>query len=583
MLFLNLVAAVCVRAAAEPAAADMRSMIERYTIDRESLMHRYNIPFSEARDERIKKFYEEWQAKLAAVDFYSLDEANQIDYLLMQNHLQHAERLLSLRQKQFTEMGALLPFSKAILDLAETRWRMQLPQPQQNAEQLTALVKKIGETREAAEAELASSAKPTAQGGSGPALIHVQRTTARRAAQTVGRLREVLKDWFEYYNGYDPLFTWWAAQPYKEADQALEAYAKFLDEKLVGIKPDDKSTIIGDPVGREALLEELRDAMIPYTPEELIALGKREMAWCVEQMKLASREMGYGDDWHKALEVVKEMHVAPGEQPALIRKLALDATEYVEKNELVTVPELAKETWGMRMMTPERQVVNPFFTGGEDISVSFPTNTMTFEQRMMSMRGNNISFARATVFHELIPGHHLQGFMAERYRSYRHVFDTPFWIEGNAFYWEMLFWDMGFAHTPQERVGMLFWRMHRCARVIFSLSFHLGQMTPQQCVDFLVNEVGHERENATAEVRRSFDGSYSPLYQCAYMLGALQFWALRQELVVSGHMTNREFHDAILQENSIPIELLRAALIHQKLDRNFVSQWKFYPAVSSKP
>jgi len=108
-------------------------------------------------------------------------------------------------------------------------------------------------------------------------------------------------------------------------------------------------------------------------------------------------------------------------------------------------------------------------------------------------------------------------------------------------------------------------------------------MTPQQCVDFLVNEVGHERENATAEVRRSFDGSYSPLYQCAYMLGALQFWALRQELVVSGHMTNREFHDAILQENSIPIELLRAALIHQKLDRNFVSQWKFYPAVSSKP
>jgi len=371
MLFLNLVAAVCVRAAAEPAAADMRSMIERYTIDRESLMHRYNIPFSEARDERIKKFYEEWQAKLAAVDFYSLDEANQIDYLLMQNHLQHAERLLSLRQKQFTEMGALLPFSKAILDLAETRWRMQLPQPQQNAEQLTALVKKIGETREAAEAELASSAKPTAQGGSGPALIHVQRTTARRAAQTVGRLREVLKDWFEYYNGYDPLFTWWAAQPYKEADQALEAYAKFLDEKLVGIKPDDKSTIIGDPVGREALLEELRDAMIPYTPEELIALGKREMAWCVEQMKLASREMGYGDDWHKALEVVKEMHVAPGEQPALIRKLALDATEYVEKNELVTVPELAKETWGMRMMTPERQVVNPFLPAAKTSACRF--------------------------------------------------------------------------------------------------------------------------------------------------------------------------------------------------------------------
>jgi uncharacterized protein (DUF885 family) len=38
---------------------------------------------------------------------------------------------------------------------------------------------------------------------------------------------------------------------------------------------------------------------------------------------------------------------------------------------------------------------------------------------MMSMRGNNPSFSRATVFHELIPGHHLQGFMAARYRPYR--------------------------------------------------------------------------------------------------------------------------------------------------------------------
>ena len=51
---------------------------------------------------------------------------------------------------------------------------------------------------------------------------------------------------------------------------------------------------------------------------------------------------------------------------------------------------------------------------------------------------------------------------------------------------------------------MLFWRMHRCARIIFSLSFHLGKMTPQECIDFLVDKVGHERDNATAEVRRSF-------------------------------------------------------------------------------
>jgi hypothetical protein len=57
---------------------------------------------------------------------------------------------------------------------------------------------------------------------------------------------------------------------------------------------------------------------------------------------------------------------------------------------------------------------------------------MTEEQKLMSMRGNNIHFARATVFHEVIPGHFLQLFMADRYRRYRRMFDTPFSVEGWA-------------------------------------------------------------------------------------------------------------------------------------------------------
>ena len=123
---------------------------------------------------------------------------------------------------------------------------------------------------------------------------------------------------------------------------------------------------------------------------------------------------------------------------------------------------------------------------------------------------------------------------------------------------------------------MLFWRMHRCARVIFSLSFHLGKMTPQECIDFLVKRVGHEPENATAEVRRSFAGSDGPLYQAAYLLGGLQLRSLHRELVESGKMTNRAFHDAILKENRIPIEMLRAILTAQKLTRDFTTSWKFY-------
>ncbi len=248
--------------------------------------------------------------------------------------------------------------------------------------------------------------------------------------------------------------------------------------RLPGSKDGDADEpVIGDPIGREALLDALEAEIIPYTPEELIEIANKEFAWCEAEMKKAADDLGCGDDWQKALDLVSTNHVQPGEQPKLIRQLAEEATKFVEDHDLVTVPELCKETWRMEMMSVERQKVNPYFTGGEVISVSFPTDTMTYEDKLMSMRGNNPSFCRATVHHELIPGHHLQGFMADRFNAHRRAFRTPFLVEGWALYWEMLLWDKGFPRIAEDRVGMLFWRTHRCARIIFSLKFHLGQMT----------------------------------------------------------------------------------------------------------
>ena len=125
-------------------------------------------------------------------------------------------------------------------------------------------------------------------------------------------------------------------------------------------------------------------------------------------------------------------------------------------------------------------------------------------------------------------------------------------------------------------MGMLFWRMHRAARIIFSLKFHLGEWTPQQCIDFLVDAVGHERASATGEVRRSFNGSYSPLYQAGYLLGGMQLRALHTELVTSGKMTDRSFHDAVLAAGPMPIEMVRAQLEPDRpLTRTYRSAWRF--------
>lgn len=548
----------------------LRGVIEKYQEDYGILNRFYSAPTSANRMARMKQFYAEWIAVLDKQNFDRLNHDEQIDYLLFKNYLEHEQRELARSVAQIEEMSALVPFAATINNLEDSRRKFETI----DSAKISALLNELNKSIAATQKNLsdAPSAKP-------------KKTVANRAARTVGILRRTLQSWYAFYNGYDPQFTWWNAEPYKAVDSALQNYQNFLYDRLVGVRPDggasasrgnDSQTIIGDPIGREALIQELEFEMIPYTPEELVEIANKEFAWCEAEMKKASREMGYGDDWKKALEAVKNKYVEPGRQPELIRKQAYEAIEFVEKNNLVTVPKIARDGWRMEMMSPERQLVSPFFLGGETILVSYPTNSMAHEQKMMSMRGNNPHFTHAVTHHELIPGHHLQRFMNARFRPYRNLFYTPFSIEGWALYWEFLLWDLNFNKTPEDKVGALFWRMHRCARIIFSLNFHLEKMTPQEAVDFLVERVGHERDNATGEVRRSFDGNYGPLYQMAYMMGGLQFYQLHRDLVDSKKMTNKQFHDRILKEGPISVELVRAILTNQKLTKEYKPNWKFY-------
>lgn len=542
---------------------DLRAIIERYAADLSTLQRYYQVPLSSERIAAHKNFESAWLTALEKLNFDTLPHDAQIDWLLLRNHLRWTLSRLDDEQRRIDETRAVLPFLPKALSLLDARRRIEPMKAQQAAATLHDI-----------DTEIARLSKTIA---TDPGYFKVKRTVAFRALNQINQLKQELKQWHAFYTGYDPLFTWWTADPQKKLDANLDKYAKAVREKLVGLRPDDKDTIIGDPIGREPLLRDLQFEMLAYTPEELIEIANREFAWCERELLKASREMGFGDDWRKAQEQVKNLYVPPGEQTELIRQQVLEAIDFVTKRDLVTVPPYAAQTWRMAMMSPERQRINPFFLGGETIIVSFPTDTMTHEEKLMSMRGNNIHFARAVTHHEVIPGHYLQQYSMARYRPYRRIFNTPFWIEGWALHWEYLLWDLGFARSPEDRMGMLFWRMHRCARIIFSLSFHLEKMTAQECVDFLVNRVGFERENAAGEVRRSFEsGLYPPLYQAAYMLGALQINALHADLVGSGKMTNRAFHDAILQENVMPIELVRAALTKAKLSRDFAPAWRFY-------
>ncbi|MFQ5749393.1 MAG: DUF885 family protein [Planctomycetota bacterium] len=551
-----------------PATTDMAAEVRLFQADHEALSRFYDIRLSSERSLRMKAFLADRAAKLEKIDFDSLDREGKVDFVLLRSHIRHEQKELAHQELRDEESRKLLPFAGTIIRLEEDRRHMKFPDAREAADLVNGIDEAVHVVRESLE-------KKT-EGPDGEETQSVSPVTARRAARALDALRSTFKTWFRQNDGYQPEFGWWVREPYQKAAKDLEDYAGYLRNDLAGIKDEDDDPLIGDPIGREALLDDLEAEMIPYSPEELIAIGEEQFAWCEERMKEASAELGFGDDWHKALAHVKDLYVPPGKQEDLILEQARFVIDFLDKHDLVTIPPLCRETWRLDMLSADRQRFLPFAAyGGQKMLVAYPLERMDHERKLMSMRGNNIHFSRIVTPHELIPGHHLQGFMAARQHTYRRIFSTPFLGEGWALYWEMLLWDLGYARGPEDRIGMLFWRMHRCARILVSLRFHLGEMAPEEMIDFLVERVGHEEDGATAEVRRYISGGYGPLYQCAYMIGGLQLRALHEELVGGGVMDDRGFHDAILRQNSIPVEMIRAALTEAPLSPDYRPNWKF--------
>ena len=516
-----------------------------------------------------------WLARLDAVPFEELRRAEQIDWLLLRGEVEHGLDQLEADLLREAEVAPFVTFAGPLVELLERRSDRVLPElsPEGKArgvaEVLDGAEQAIEQLREAWAAQDEESAETADE------LPELSPSAARRVARQVGRLRSALAGWYGFGAEYDPLFTWWCQEPWADLRSALEGYEDFLESEVGGIDTDDEDLLLGDPIGRDALLAALRHERLAYTPEELIGLAEVELAWCNDRRREAAAAMGHGDDWRAAQEAVRALHVEPGEQAALIVELADEATEWLVSRDLLHVPELTEASWRLNMMSPERQRYTPYFTGGEVVSIAYPTADMDHGDKLQSMRGNNRHFSRATVHHELIPGHHLQGFYAGRWATHRRMFRTPFLVEGWALYWELRLWDLGFQEGPEDELGMLFWRSHRAARILFSLNFHLGLWSPEECIDFLVENVGHDRRNATAEVRRSIQGGYGPLYQAAYLLGGMQLHALHRELVETGEWTELDFHEAILRMNSIPPDLIRADLSGRELTRDLAIDWRF--------
>ncbi len=539
---------------------DMVSFLEIYETDKNDLNRFHSLVLSDFYLERFAEFQEQWQDRMNLIDFKSLEKPEKIDFILLKNYISHELDVVNFKKEENRKIKETFPFVEKILFLEEERRALRQVDPKEAAEILMQVENAIHAKKE----EMVASKEK------------LDPVFANNSSKKLNQLKNNLSSWFNYYHGFEPEFDWWVEEQYKKTNQALSDFSSYLKREIAKQRGEEDDPIIGTPIGREKLLSELNYEMIAYSPEEILEIANNEFKWCEEEMDKVAHDLGF-EDRHDALEYVKNIYVEPGKQDDLVADQMRESLQFLKDQDLVTIPKLAEEFWRLEMINANSQKYFPFaYYSGQSMGVAFSTSEMDHNTKLQSMRGNNMHFSRNVTPHELIPGHHLQSFIAARKNSHRRMFYTPFYVEGWALYWEFRYFDLGWANSPEDKMGMLFWRMHRAARIIVTIKYHLNQMNPEEMIDFLVREVGHERNNAVSEVRRYIDGSYGPLYQCGYMLGGIQIRGLHNSLVVEGGMSERDFHDSVLSQNSIPIEMVRASLSEVNLDKEYIPKWRFY-------
>lgn len=164
----------------------------------------------------------------------------------------------------------------------------------------------------------------------------------------------------------------------------------------------------------------------------------------------------------------------------------------------------------------------------------------------------------ALSFHEAVPGHHLQ-FAIQMELSenpaFRRFIDMTAFIEGWALYAERLGLEVGFYTDPFSNFGRLIFEMWRACRLVVDTGMHALGWTRQQAIDYLEANTALSHLNIVNEIDRYIAW---PGQALAYKSGELAIRSMRREAetTLGSRFDVREFHDFLLKEGALPLEIL---------------------------
>jgi uncharacterized protein (DUF885 family) len=195
----------------------------------------------------------------------------------------------------------------------------------------------------------------------------------------------------------------------------------------------------------------------------------------------------------------------------------------------------------------------------------------TPEEEVQARLSNNSHGSMPTTsVHEAYPGHHWHMVMRKAQRSaVRKVYSTPYFSEGWALYAERVMRERGFFEEPLHVLQHLTGTLFRAARIVVDTSLHLGEMTYEEAVTFMIDRAALPEPVARAEVGRY---CWWPTQASSYLTGCLEILSIREQYLAGRGFAGvdprevpvavlRDFHDALTSSGSLPLGLARRAVL----------------------